>query len=100
MKLAGHIGHGPYSSYPDLCPDMSCCHGIMTENVLKNGQMNVRIVKSQEEMAKIHSYHDTWQGRIQDLWKGGGFDAGGNLSVSRGPPGLPDRQVVCQVTLN
>ena len=70
MKLAGHIGHGPTSSYPDLCPDMSCCHGIMTENVLKNGQMNVRIVKSQEEMAKIHSYHDTWQGRIQDLWKG------------------------------
>ena len=70
MKLAGHIGHGPYSSYHDLCPDMSCCHGIMTENVLKNGQMNVRIVKSQEEMAKIHSHHDTWQGRIQDLWKG------------------------------
>ena len=32
----------------------------MTENVLKNGQMNVRIVKSQEEMDKIHSYHDTW----------------------------------------
>ena len=32
----------------------------MTENVLKNGQMNARIVKSQEEMAKIHSYHDTW----------------------------------------
>ena len=60
MKLPGHIGHGPNSSYPDLCPDMSCCHGIMTENVLKNGQMNVRIVKSQEEMAKIHSYHDTW----------------------------------------
>ena len=60
MKLAGHIGHGPNSSYPDLCPDMSCCHGIMTEHVLKNGQMNVRIVKSQEEMAKIHSYHDTW----------------------------------------
>ena len=56
MKLPGHIGHGPYSSYPDLCPDMSCCYGIMTENVLKNGQMNVRIVKSQEEMAKIHSY--------------------------------------------
>ena len=22
--------------------------------------MNVRIVKSQEEMGKIHSYHDTW----------------------------------------
>ena len=22
--------------------------------------MNVRIVKCQEEMAKIHSYHDTW----------------------------------------
>ena len=55
MKLAGHIGHGPSSSYPDLWPDMSCCHGIMTENVLKNGQMNVRIVKSHEEMAKIHS---------------------------------------------
>ena len=55
MKLAGHIGHGPNSSYPDLWPDMSCCHGIMTENVLKNGQMNVRIVKSHEEMAKIHS---------------------------------------------
>ena len=31
----------------------------MTENVQKNGQMNVRIVKSQEEMGKIHSYHDT-----------------------------------------
>ena len=59
MKLAGHIGYGPINSYPDLCPDMSCCHGIMTENVLKNGQMNVRIVKSQEEMAKIHSYQDT-----------------------------------------
>ena len=37
MKLPGYIGHGPNSSYPDLCPDMSCCHGIMTENVLKNG---------------------------------------------------------------
>ena len=43
MKLTGHIGHGPNSSYPDVCPDMSCCHGIMTENVLKNGQMNLRI---------------------------------------------------------
>ena len=32
----------------------------MTENVLKNGQMNVQIVKSQEEMGKIHSYHYTW----------------------------------------
>ena len=32
----------------------------MTENVLKNGQINVRIVKSQEEMGNIHSYHDTW----------------------------------------
>ena len=31
----------------------------MTENVQKNGQMNVRIVKFQEEMGKIHSYHDT-----------------------------------------
>ena len=38
---------------------MSCCHGIMTENDIKNGQMNVRIVKSQEEMGKIHSYQDT-----------------------------------------
>ena len=36
------------------------CHRIMTENDIKNGQMNVRIVKSQEEMGKIHSYHDTW----------------------------------------
>ena len=35
-------------------------HGIMTENVIKNGQMNVRIVKSQEEMGKMHSYQDTW----------------------------------------
>ena len=32
----------------------------MTENDRKNGQMNVRIVKSQEEMGKVHSYHDTW----------------------------------------
>ena len=39
---------------------MTCCHGIMTENVIKNGQMNVRIVKSQEEMGEMHSYHDTW----------------------------------------
>ena len=31
----------------------------MTENDIKNGQMNVRIVKSQEEMGKIHSYQDT-----------------------------------------
>ena len=68
MKLAGHIGHGPYSSYPDLCPDMSCCHGIMTENVLKNAQMNVRIVNSQEEMAKIHSYHDTWLPGLKICW--------------------------------
>ena len=68
MKLAGHIGHGPSSSYPDLCPDMSCCHGIMTENVLKNGQMNVRIVKSQEQMAKIHSYHDTWLPVLKIFW--------------------------------
>ena len=68
MKLAGHIGHGPNSSYPDLWPDMSCCHGIMTENVLKNGQMKVRIVKSQEEMAKIHSYHDTWLPGLKIFW--------------------------------
>ena len=32
----------------------------MTANVPKNGQMNVQIVKSQEEMGKVHSYHDTW----------------------------------------
>ena len=31
----------------------------MTENVIKNVQMNERIVKWQEEMAKIHSYLDT-----------------------------------------
>ena len=40
----------------------------MTENVLKNGQMNVRIVKSQEEMAKIHSYHDTWLAGLKMFW--------------------------------
>ena len=68
MKLPGHIGHGPNSSYPDLWPDMSCCHGIMTANVLKNGQMNVRIVKSHEEMAKIHSYHDTWLPGLKIFW--------------------------------
>ena len=68
MKRAGHIGHGPNSSYPDLWPDMSCCHGIMTENVLTNGQMNVRIVKSQEEMAKMHSYHDTWLPGLKIFW--------------------------------
>ena len=60
MKLAGHVGHGSNSSYPDLWPDMSCCHGIMTENERKNGQMNVQIMKSQEEMGTVHSYHDTW----------------------------------------
>ena len=32
----------------------------MTENDIKNGQMNLRIVKPQEEMGKIHSYQDTW----------------------------------------
>ena len=53
------MGHGPNSSYNHLCENMSCCHGIMTENDIKNGQMNVRIVKSQEEMGKIHSYQDT-----------------------------------------
>ena len=31
----------------------------MTENVLKNGQINVRIVKYQGEIGKTHSYHDT-----------------------------------------
>ena len=60
MKLGRQMGHRPISSYHDVWQNMSCCHGIMTENVLKNGQMNVRIVKSQEEMDKIHSYHDTW----------------------------------------
>ena len=60
MKLGGHMGHGPNSSYHDVWHHMSCCHWIVTENDRKNGQMNVRIVKSQEEMGKIHSYHDTW----------------------------------------
>ena len=32
----------------------------MTENERKNGQMNVQIMKSQEKMGKVHSYHDTW----------------------------------------
>ena len=32
----------------------------MTENERENCQTNVQIVKSQEEMGKIHSYHDTW----------------------------------------
>ena len=59
MKLGGHMGHGPNSSYNHLWENMSCCHGIMTENDTKNGQMNVRIVKSMEEMGKIHSYQDT-----------------------------------------
>ena len=40
----------------------------MTENVLKNGQMYARIVKSQEEMAKIHLYHDTWLPRLKIFW--------------------------------
>ena len=33
----------------------------MTENDRKNVQMNVWIVKSQQEMKQIHSYHDTWK---------------------------------------
>ena len=32
----------------------------MIENERKNGQMNVQIMKSQEKMGKVHSYHDTW----------------------------------------
>ena len=32
----------------------------MTENDRKNVEMNVWIVKSHGEMAKIHSYHETW----------------------------------------
>ena len=60
MKLGEHMGHGPNSSYHDVWHHMWCCHWIMTENYRKNGQMNVRIVKSQEEMGKIHSKHDTW----------------------------------------
>ena len=32
----------------------------MTENERKKGQMNVQIMESQEEMGKVHSYHDTW----------------------------------------
>ena len=60
MKLGGQMGHGPNSSYHQLCHDMTCCHCSMTGHVLKNGQMIVQIVKSQQEMGKVHSYHDTW----------------------------------------
>ena len=31
--------------------------------------MNVRIVKSQEEMGKIHSYHDTWLPALNIFFK-------------------------------
>ena len=34
MKLGGHIGHGPNSSYHHFWHHMTCCHGIMTENVI------------------------------------------------------------------
>ena len=36
MKLGGHMGHGPNSSYHHLWYHMTCCHWIMTENVLTN----------------------------------------------------------------
>ena len=32
---------------------------LLGKNVLKNGQINVRIVKYQGEIGKTHSYHDT-----------------------------------------
>ena len=32
----------------------------MTANGIKNGQIDLLIVKSQEEMGKIHSYYDMW----------------------------------------
>ena len=35
MKLGGHICHGANSSYHHLWHHMSCCHWIMTENVIK-----------------------------------------------------------------
>ena len=35
MKLGGHIGHGANSSYLHFWHHMTCCHGIMTENVIK-----------------------------------------------------------------
>ena len=34
MKLGGHIDHGPNSSYHHFWHHMTCCHGIMTENVI------------------------------------------------------------------
>ena len=46
------MGHGPNSS----------------ENVIKNGQINVRIVTCQEEMGKIHSYHDTCISCLKICW--------------------------------
>ena len=61
MKLYGHMRHGRRSSYNDVWHHMSWCHWIMTENDRKNVQMNVWIVKSQQEMKQIHSYHDTWK---------------------------------------
>ena len=59
IYIGGHMGHGPSSSYHDMTEyvmlslkyDCKCA---------KNGQMNVQIVKSQEEMGKVHSYHDIW----------------------------------------
>ena len=52
MGLIAHI-----MMYDIICDAVIELWQKITE---KNGQMNVRIVKSQEEMGKIHSKHDTW----------------------------------------
>ena len=52
MGLVAHI-----MMYDIICDAVIELWQKITE---KNGQMNVRIVKSQEEMGKIHSKHDTW----------------------------------------
>ena len=40
----------------------------MTENERKNGQMNVQVMKSQEEMGKVQSYHDTYWLRALNIF--------------------------------
>ena len=52
MGLIAHI-----MMYDIICDAVIELWQKITE---KNGQMNVRIVKSQEEMGKIHSKHYTW----------------------------------------
>ena len=46
----------------------------------KNGQMNVQIMKSQEKMGKVHSYHDTW---LRALAVGRWFPPGAPVSSTR-----------------